>query len=620
LEHITNPDDIKELKLEQLKQLADETRAYLINVISETGGHLASNLGVVELTIALHYVFNSPKDKIIWDVGHQSYIHKLITGRKVRFDTLRTLGGISGFPKTQESEYDAFNTGHSSTSISAALGFAKARDLKKEDYSVISVTGDGALTGGMSFEALNDAGRSLNNLIVVLNDNEFSISKNVGGLSKYLSQIRSEPAYFKVKEVLEKAFVRIPGIGTGLVEGLDRIKGSVKYLIMQRTFFEDLGFKYFGPIDGHDLNELIRILSKAKFIKGPLLIHVHTQKGKGYKPAEDNPDAFHCVSSFDIKTGIIHNHTGEIYSDVFGKEILRLAEEKSELVAITAAMRDGTGLIEFSKKYPKRFFDVGIAEQHAVTFAAGMAKGGLIPVFSVYSSFLQRAYDQIIHDVAMQNLHVVLAIDRAGVVGEDGETHQGIYDLSFLTHIPNMSVLSPCDYTELEEMLRYAVMEHNGPVAIRYPKGNGTVLLAQTREPIRFHEGIKLCTGIDITIIAAGRMVEVSLQVAAALRSKGIYADVINVRFIKPLDEQLIIESVMKTKKAITIEDNSIVSGLGSSVMQMLNSHGLKIELKMFGFPDQFIGQGKQIELFKLYKLDADSIFREIIVFLSKGK
>ena len=620
MEHITNPDDIKELKLEQLKQLADETRAYLINVISETGGHLASNLGVVELTIALHYVFNSPKDKIIWDVGHQSYIHKLITGRKVRFDTLRTLGGISGFPKTQESEYDAFNTGHSSTSISAALGFAKARDLKKEDYSVISVTGDGALTGGMSFEALNDAGRSLNNLIVVLNDNEFSISKNVGGLSKYLSQIRSEPAYFKVKEVLEKAFVRIPGIGTGLVEGLDRIKGSVKYLIMQRTFFEDLGFKYFGPIDGHDLNELIRILSKAKFIKGPLLIHVHTQKGKGYKPAEDNPDAFHCVSSFDIKTGIIHNHTGEIYSDVFGKEILRLAEEKSELVAITAAMRDGTGLIEFSKKYPKRFFDVGIAEQHAVTFAAGMAKGGLIPVFSVYSSFLQRAYDQIIHDVAMQNLHVVLAIDRAGVVGEDGETHQGIYDLSFLTHIPNMSVLSPCDYTELEEMLRYAVMEHNGPVAIRYPKGNGTVLLAQTREPIRFHEGIKLCTGIDITIIAAGRMVEVSLQVAAALRSKGIYADVINVRFIKPLDEQLIIESVMKTKKAITIEDNSIVSGLGSSVMQMLNSHGLKIELKMFGFPDQFIGQGKQIELFKLYKLDADSIFREIIVFLSKGK
>jgi 1-deoxy-D-xylulose-5-phosphate synthase len=616
LEHISDPGDIKELKPEQLRQLADESRAYLIETLSKTGGHLASNLGVVELTIALHYIFSSPKDKIIWDVGHQSYTHKLFTGRRERFDTLRTLDGISGFPKTQESEHDAFNTGHSSTSISAALGFAKARDLKKEDYSVISVIGDGALTGGMSFEALNDAGRSLNNLILVLNDNEFSISKNVGGLSKHLLQIRAEPAYFKMKEVLEKAFSRIPGIGTNLVEGLDRIKNSAKYLIMQRTLFEELGFRYFGPIDGHDLNELIRIFSKARFIKGPLLIHVHTQKGKGYKPAEENPDAFHCVSAFEIQTGKIYSHKDDNYSDVFGKELLRLAEEKNELIAITAAMRDGTGLVEFSKKYTKRFFDVGIAEQHAVTFAAGMAKGGLIPVFSVYSSFLQRAYDQIIHDVAMQNLHVVLAIDRAGVTGEDGETHQGIYDLSFLTHIPNMSILSPCDYTELKEMLRYAVLEHNGPIAIRYPKGNGAALLTEIREPIRFHKGIRLCAGNDITIVAAGKMVETSLCIATSLKSSGIYADVINARFVKPLDEELIIESVMRTKKAVTIEDHSIVSGLGSGILQMLNRHGLKTDIKIFGFPDRFIEQGRQNELLKLYNLDPDSLIREIKAFL----
>jgi 1-deoxy-D-xylulose-5-phosphate synthase len=423
-----------------------------------------------------------------------------------------------------------------------------------------------------------------------------------------------------MKEVLDKAFSRIPGIGTGLVEGLDRIKNSVKYLIMQRTLFEDLGFRYFGPIDGHDLNELIRIFSKARLIKGPLLIHVHTQKGKGYKPAEENPDAFHGVSSFEIQTGKIHNHKGDNFSDVFGKEMLRLAEEEKELIAITAAMRDGTGLVEFSKKYPKRFFDVGIAEQHAVTFAAGMAKGGLIPVFSVYSSFLQRAYDQIIHDVAMQNLHVVLAIDRAGVVGEDGETHQGIYDLSFLTHIPNMSILSPCDYTELEDMLRYAVLEHNGPIAVRYPKGDGAALLAETREPVRFHKGIRLCAGNDITIVAAGKMMETSLSIATALKSRGVYADVINARFVKPLDEELIIESVMRTKKAVTIEDHSIVSGLGSGVLQMLNRHGLKTDIKMFGFPDRFIEQGKQNELLKLYKLDADSLIREITAFLRTNK
>ncbi|AOT72974.1 1-deoxy-D-xylulose-5-phosphate synthase [Geosporobacter ferrireducens] len=604
----------------QLKQLAEEIRKLLIGSVSKTGGHLASNLGAVELTIALHFIFDSPKDKIIWDVGHQSYTHKILTGRKERFGTLRTLNGISGFPKASESEHDIFNTGHSSTSISAALGLAKARDIKNENYSVISVIGDGALTGGMAFEALNDAGRSLNNLIVVLNDNNFSIRQNVGGLSKHLAQIRTEPAYFKSKELLEQAFNRIPGIGEPLAEGLNRIKGAIKYMIMHRTLFEELGFKYFGPIDGHDLNELIDIFSKARFIKGPVLIHVRTQKGKGYGPAEEKPHAFHNVSSFEIRSGETLNDKKDSYSAIFGKEMVKLAGEESKLIAITAAMPDGTGLNEFSKKYPKRFFDVGIAEQHAVTFAAGMAKSGLKPVFAVYSSFLQRAYDQILHDVAAQNLHVTFAIDRAGVVGEDGETHQGIYDLSYLSHIPNMSILSPCDYSELEHMLRYAVIEHNGPIAIRYPRGKGKVILSDVKKPVAWHKGIKICNGTDVTIVTAGNMVETSLQVAATLKSEGISVDLINVRFLKPMDAELIIGSAMRTKKVVTIEDHSIIGGLGSNVLQLLNRYELNIEIKMFGFPDHFIGQGTRSELFRIYKLDADSLIHGILRLLRKNK
>lgn len=620
LERINAPSDIKKLNRMQLKQLAEEIRKLLIETVSKKGGHLASNLGAVELTIALHFIFDSPKDKIIWDVGHQSYTHKILTGRKERFGTLRTLNGISGFPKTKESEHDTFNTGHSSTSISAALGLAKARDIKNENYSVISVIGDGALTGGMAFEALNDAGRSLNNLIVVLNDNDFSIRKNVGGLSKHLAQIRTEPAYFKAKEILEQAFNRIPGIGEPLVEGLNRIKGSVKYMLMHRTLFEDLGFKYFGPIDGHDLNELINIFSKARFIKGPVLIHVATQKGRGYGPAEENPHVFHGVSSFEIQSGEIYNDKEDSYSDIFGKEMVKLAGEESKLVAITAAMPDGTGLNEFSKKYPKRFFDVGIAEQHAVTFAAGMAKSRLKPVFAVYSSFLQRAYDQILHDVAAQNLHVTFAIDRAGVVGEDGETHQGIYDLSYLSHIPNMSVQAPCDYRELEQMLRYAVMEHDGPIAIRYPRGKGKAILSDVKDPVTWHKGIRICKGTDITIATAGNMVDTSLQVATILKNKGISVDLLNLRFLKPLDEELIIGSAMRTKKVVTIEDHSIIGGLGSNVLQLLNRYGLNIELKMFGFPDQFIGQGTRSDLFRIYKLDADSLIHGILRLLKKNK
>ncbi len=551
-------------------------------------------------------------------MGHQSYTHKILTGRKESFRTLRTLNGVSGFPKTKESAHDAFNTGHSSTSISAALGLAKARDIKNENYSVISVIGDGALTGGMAFEALNDAGRSLNSLIVVLNDNAFSIRKNVGGLSKHLAQIRTEPAYFKAKEILEQAFNRIPGIGEPIVGGLNRIKGSVKYMLMRRTLFEELGFRYFGPIDGHDLDELVNIFSKARFIKGPVLIHVRTQKGKRYGPAEEKPHVFHAVSSFEVLTGKMLNDQGNCYSDVFGKVMTKLAEEESRLVAITAAMPDSTGLNEFSKKYPGRFFDVGIAEQHAVTFAAGMAKSGLKPVFAVYSSFLQRAYDQILHDVAAQNLHVTFAIDRAGVVGEDGETHQGIYDLSYLSHIPNISVLSPCDYKELEQMLRYAVMEHQGPIAIRYPRGKGKDILSDANEPVTWHKGIKICKGTEVTIVTVGNMVGTSLQAAAILKSKGISVDLINARFLKPLDEELIICSAMKTKKVVTIEDHSVIGGLGSNVLQLLNRCGAKIELKMFGFPDQFIEQGTRSDLFRIYKLDADSLVHGILRLLRK--
>jgi len=613
IDHINEPRDIKTLEREELRQLADEIRHLILQTVSKTGGHLASNLGVVELTIALHFVFDSPKDKIIWDVGHQCYAHKILTGRKGRFETLRQLNGISGFPKTDESVHDIFNTGHSSTSISAALGIAKARDIKQETYSVIAVIGDGALTGGMAFEALNDAARSVNNLIVILNDNDFSISKNVGGLSTHLTQIRTAPDYVKAKETIRQTLVSIPGIGDHLLEGLNVIKDSAKYMIMQRTIFEELGFKYFGPIDGHDLNELIKILYKVKLIDGPVIIHMSTQKGKGYRAAEEKPTIFHGVSSFDVKTGKLHRDKEDSYSDIFGKEIVKLAEKEHRLVAITAAMPDGTRLNEFLKEYPERYFDVGIAEQHAVTFAAGIAINGLKPVVAIYSSFLQRAYDQILHDVALQSLHVVFVIDRAGVVGADGDTHHGIYDLAYLNHMPNMTILSPCDYWELKQMLRYAMIEHNGPIAIRYPKGQGKEILISDQNPVIWHKGIRICTGSDLTIVTAGNMVETVLQVVKMLSKVGIYADLINVRFLKPLDEELIINSVKKTKKIVSIEDHTIIGGLGNSVLQLLNKYNLKIETKIFGFPDKMIEHGPQNELFRTYKLDSESLTKAII-------
>lgn len=617
LDCINFPDNLKKLNHEQLKNLTCSIRSFLIKKVSETGGHLASNLGVVELTLALHRVFNTPLDKIIWDVGHQCYVHKIITGRKDMFDSMRQLGGLSGFPKVSESLHDIFNTGHSSTSISAALGIAKARDIKKEKYSVISVIGDGALTGGMAFEALNDAGRSSNNLIVILNDNEMSISKNVGGLSKYLNKIRTEPFYYKVKEDIDIVLNKIPAIGKSAIKALDRVKGTIKYAIMPGMIFEELGFKYIGPIDGHDIEGLEAVFNIAKSIKGPIFIHILTQKGKGYCHAEENPDIFHGIAPFEIETGEVISNGGPSYSNVFGESLVEIANKNEKVVAITAAMPNGTGLGKFSKKYPNRFFDVGIAEQHAVTFAAGLARNDLVPVFAVYSSFLQRAYDQVLHDVALQKLHVVFAIDRAGIVGEDGETHQGIYDISFLRHIPNMTIMAACDYNEFRKMLKFAIEDFDGPIAIRYPRGRGPEKLFDTPD-ISLGQPLLLKEGEDITIVAVGNKVEVALEVAELLEKIDFSADVIYSRFIKPINPKIIINSAIKTRKIITIEDNTIEGGFGSKILELINQRGINVKTKIFGYPDQFICHGSKNELQKIHGLDAKSIFNNTLKMFNK--
>lgn len=600
-----------------MEELAFEIRNYLIGMVSVTGGHIASNLGVVELTLALHKIFTTPKDKIIWDVGHQSYVHKILTGRKEKFDTLRKFGGLAGFPKTCESEHDCFNTGHSSTSISAGLGIARARDIVGGKYSVISVIGDGALTGGISFEALNDAGRSKTNFIVVLNDNEMSISKNVGGLSGYLSKIRTEPIYSKAKEDVDSILDRLPIIGKGIIKILHRIKGTIKYIIMPGVIFEELGFTYLGPIDGHDIQKITDVLSRAKKLKGPVLIHVCTQKGKGYYFAEKNPGEYHGISPFEVETGEVKNHNGPGYSDIFGEELMKLAEDNKDITAITAAMPHGTGLQPFSKKFSKRFYDVGIAEQHAVTLAAGMASNGLKPVVAVYSTFLQRAYDQILHDISIQNLHVIFAIDRAGIVGEDGETHHGIYDISYLRHMPNITMLAPADYGELRTMLNYAVLVHKGPISIRYPKGIGCESIS--RAPIEYGKGVIIKEGKDLTLIPLGNMVSVALEVSKTLESLDIYAEIINPRFIKPLDKELILNSARKTGRLIIIEDGIKTGGFGSSIIELINEYeasentGSKsIKVKNFGFPEQPIPHGSRRDIYKKYGLDADSIVKSI--------
>ena len=608
LNNITNPKDLKKLNYEDKKELAEEIRSYIIDVVSKNGGHLASNLGVVELTIALHSIFDTPKDKIIWDVGHQTYVHKILTGRKNQMKTLRRLDGISGFPKTTESEYDCFNTGHSSTSISAALGMARARDILNENYKVIAVIGDGALTGGMAEEALNDAGASNSNIIVVLNDNEMSISKNVGGISLLLGKMRTKNIYTKANEKVRIRMGNIPKVGNKIVKLTSRIKNSIKQIFISKMYFEDIGYTYLGPVDGNDIEAVEEILEQSKKCKGPVLVHVVTKKGKGYKPAEKNPSKFHGTAPFDKKTGEVLKVKSKDYSKVFGEKLVEIAKNDNRIVAITAAMADGTGLSEFKKKYPKRFFDVGIAEQHAIGMAAGMAKSGLIPVVPIYSSFYQRAYDQVIHDVCMQNLHVIMCADRAGIVGNDGETHQGLLDMASFSIVPNMTIMAPKDFKELEQMIDFAV-NFNGPILIRYPRGGEGKLKLKCNEKIVLGESELLKEGSDVTIIAIGKMVEKAVEVADEFSKIGVDAEIINARFIKPFDENKIIESIEKTKKVITIEDGFIKGGLATTVNELIAKNGIiDVNIKNCGYDDEFVKQGSVQELEQINGLDCNSI------------
>lgn len=602
LDKVNNPEDLKKLSIKEKEQLAKEIREKIINTVSITGGHLASNLGVTELTIALHSVFNTPKDKIVWDVGHQTYVHKILTGRKDKMDTLRQLGGISGFPKIKESEYDSFDTGHSSTSISVALGMARARDIEGKDNNVIAVIGDGALTGGMALEALNDAGNSKTKLIVILNDNEMSISKNVGGISQFLTKMRTRKFYKKSNNSIRKALEKVPTIGTPIIRLARRVKYSLKQLVLPNMFFEDLGFKYLGPVDGHDIERIEWILKLAKKEQEPVLVHVITKKGKGYKPAEENPDKFHATGSFEIETGKPKKEKKKDYSAVFGEKLVELAKNNEKIVAITAAMTDGTGLKQFKEKYPDRFFDVGIAEQHAISLAAGMAKEGLKPVVPIYSSFYQRAYDQVIHDICIENMPVVMCVDRAGVVGNDGETHQGLLDLAFFNIVPNLKVMAPKDFEELEQMLEYAITL-NSPVVIRYPRGgeNEKVKFEKHEEIIEGKAEI-LKEGKDVSIIAIGKMVAKGMKIAEELEKQGKSVELINARFLKPFDKEKIIETITKTKNVITIEDASIIGGLGTKVKEIIAENKLQnVELKCYAYPDKFIEAGNVSELEEKY-------------------
>ncbi|NLK64709.1 MAG: 1-deoxy-D-xylulose-5-phosphate synthase [Tissierellia bacterium] len=613
LDNINTPEDIKHLNTDELNCLCGELREYILESVSKTGGHLASNLGVVELTVGLHKVFNTPYDKIIWDVGHQTYAHKILTGRKNEMSSLRQYKGISGFPKRNESIYDVFDTGHSSTSLSAAMGMARARDLKKENYEIVAVIGDGALTGGMALEALNDAGRSNTKLLIVLNDNEMSISQNVGGLSRYLSRIRTTKGYLSTKKDLEKLLSKIP-VGKQIKSVLKRAKDGIKQIVVPGMLFEELGLTYMGPVDGHNINEIIEYLETARNIEGPILMHVITKKGKGYKFAEERPDEFHGVSAFSIETGEALKGSSESFSDYFGLKMCEIAEKNKNVTAITAAMTDGTGLKDFARKFPHRIFDAAIAEQHAVTMAAGLAARGIIPVVAVYSSFLQRAYDQIIHDVALQNLHVIFAVDRAGLVGNDGETHQGVFDEGFLSMIPNMTVLSPADYREFGNMLDYAV-SFEGPVAIRYPRGSMKQDIKNSDIGIGLGKGYIVEEGKDITIAAAGKMVETAIKTREILKAENIDAEVINLRFIKPFDKELIINSVNKTKSLVLIDEAPIYA---SYAMNILNILPKNVDVLLKALPDKFIKQGSIDELLRENKLDADSIAATITKWRAK--
>lgn len=611
LDKISSPDELKKMNKADLIRLSVEIREFLINSISKTGGHLASNLGVVELTIALHKVFDSPNDKFVWDVGHQAYVHKLLTGRKESFGQLRQFGGMSGFPKRCESVHDCFETGHSSTSISAAVGLAKARDLKKQDHSVVAIIGDGAMTGGMAFEAMNHAGHDDLDLTVILNDNEMSISENIGALSKQLRRLRMAPAYANIKGETRSMLSSIPHVGEGITKSITKLKSGLKVMLVNGMLFEGLGYHYYGPIDGHNLDELMNVLEMSKSVKGPKLIHVITKKGRGYMPAEKNPAAYHGVGPFDVKTGVAPKKGNASYSGIFGKTMMELAEKNENVVAMTAAMPDGTGLSGFMKTYPERFIDVGIAEQHAVTMAAGLAAEGIKPVFAVYSTFLQRAYDQIIHDVCLQNLPVVFAIDRAGLVGDDGETHHGVFDLSYLSHIPNMTVLAPKDGPELEKMLKYAVEEHDGPIAIRYPRGSA-MNLGETDNDVMEPQVLK--SGEDVTILAAGKMVTVALETAELLEQAGVNATVVNTKRIYPLPKESLGNIIRdhKSNYVVTIEDNVIESGLGSAVSSWASEEGLALSIQNLGVPNRFVEHGNVDKLMTSLGLDSKSVAKRI--------
>ena len=611
LDKVNMPKDVKNLNIKEKEQLAQEIRKLILKTVSENGGHLASNLGVVELTIALHSVFDMPKDKIVWDVGHQTYVHKILTGRKDKMSTLRKMNGLAGFPKTSESEYDNFDTGHSSTSISAALGIARARDLKGENYKVLAVIGDGALTGGMALEALNDAGSSKSNLIVILNDNEMSISKNVGGIPSLLSKIRTKKLYTASNEYIKNVLDKIPVIGSPISKTLKRIKKSIKQLFIPNMFFEDIGFRYLGPVNGHNIQELEEIMKSSKEIDGPVIIHVITKKGKGYKFAEENPDMYHSTSAFDLETGKTKKIKNDDYSKIFGKKLVELAEQNEKIVAITASMKDGTGLSNFAREFPSRFFDAGIAEQHALGLAAGLAINGRTPVIPIYSSFYQRGYDQVIHDICIQNLGVVMCVDRAGIVGNDGETHQGILDLSFFKIIPNINMMAPKDFKELEDMLEFAVAL-NKPIVIRYPRGGEGKNKFEKHEKIELGKAELIEEGKNLTILAIGKMVDRGYELLKKLKEIGIEAELINVRFLKPLDSDLILKSIRKTKKIITIEDNILEGGLASSIKELLIDNKIEdIKIKNFGYPNVFVKHGTVDEIEKLYGLDIDNILKE---------
>ena len=612
---ITSPKDIKNLSINELEQLAEKIRSFLIEKLAKTGGHLAPNLGVVELTVALHYLFDSPKDKLIFDVGHQTYVHKILTGRANQFDSLRKFKGLSGFPKRAESEHDVWETGHSSTSLSAAIGMAISRDLKGQDDKVVAVIGDGAMTGGMALEALNYIGHEQRDLIVVLNDNEMSIAPNVGAIHNYLGKLRTDRRYLRAKDELEVLLKKIPAIGGKLAKTAEKIKDSLKYLVLNGILFEELGLTYFGPINGHDFKDLLETLKLAAKTKGPVLVHVITKKGKGYQPAELDSDKFHGIGSYKIESGEVLKKEGPpSYTEVFGNSIVKLAKEDSKVLAITAAMPSGTGLNKFRDTFPDRFFDVGIAEQHATTMAAGLAADNMKPVLAIYSTFLQRAYDQVIHDVVRQNLHVTFAVDRAGFVGADGETHHGVFDIAYLRSLPNMTIMMPKDENELQNMLYTAVEHINGPVVVRYPRGNAVgVELDEKFKAIPIGKFEVIRPGQETAILAVGPMVEIAKQAANQLEQQGINPMVVNARFIKPLDKELLLHLAEKNYQLFVIEEGVSQGGFCSSILELYASNNLDhYKVNSIAIPDQFIEQGSIAELRDMVGLSVENIVNKI--------